>query len=222
MFLSQPHEEETSIAPVPQRGTLRPGKPHPGKWLAWASKPGPACTSSMLRGYRVTPARPWGSRQLSQEGVARKPSSPGEGSWAAYPEASPPQPEAATLSQIRRKLRVCKNVRDKPALHLRLLLSRRLPGLPVPLPLGTSHGARAGVDRAQTTEAPPTSEESRAVHGGKVSPWLCACFPKWPRGCYLLAVRCSYASREVSFLLQLGHQPAPGSHFPSGARLPHQ
>lgn len=57
----------------------------------------------------------------------------------AYGEASPPWQDAAVLSQIRRKLRVCKKkmslvIRDKRALCL-LLLSRRLP---LPLPSGTA------------------------------------------------------------------------------------
>lgn len=110
------HEEETSIAPIPQRGTLSQGSNATGKWLAWAPWRAPALCSGAAGGVPtvypgalgIFPVRLWGSRQPGHEAMARKPSSPGEGSWAAYGEASPPRPDAATLSQIKRKLRVHK------------------------------------------------------------------------------------------------------------------
>lgn len=60
----QPHEAEIPLAPIPQSGALRPGKQHPGEWLARAPRlapPGPACASTVPRGCRLTPDSPRGA-----------------------------------------------------------------------------------------------------------------------------------------------------------------
>lgn len=98
-------------------------------------------------------------------------------------------------------------IRDKPALHLQLLLSRQLPGLPLPLPLGTSHGAGAGVLGARTTEARwpqrsrPQSTGAKPVHGS-VPVFLSGpgAVTFWWSGVAKQALRCHFSSSLVTVL----------------------
>lgn len=145
--------------------------------------------------------------------VARKPSSQGEDSCAAYSEVSPLRQDAATLSQIRRKLRVHRKCHlqsgtNQPSAAT-AAVTEAARGCHYPCRLGKARRIVAGVDRAQDPKARLTSGKSPAVPESKVSVWFCVSGSLSGPG----AITCRGSSAadgvvRCHFSSQLGHQPA--------------
>lgn len=167
-------------------------------------------------------ARFQGSRQPGQwRLVARKLSSQGEGSCTAYSEVSPLRQDAATLSQIRRKLRVRRKCHlqsgtNQPSAAT-AAATEAARGCHYPCRIG------AGVDRAQDPRTQLTSGKSPAVPESKVSVWFCV--SGFLSGPGAITCRGSSAADGVvrcPFSSQLGHQLALARVTSlSGSQLPH-